>query len=344
MARTATDSERTRQDERAGANATVGYVAVAAAALLWASSGTAGKALFEGGMTPFELVQVRVTLSSAVLAAAFALGPRRLFRIRARDVGYFAVLGGLGMALTQVTYFYAISKIQVAAAILIQYLAPVLVGIYAVCFWGERLTMAKAMALIIAVGGCYLVAEGYSLQLLQMNRAGVLAGLAAAVCFATYTLLGERGMHRYPPWTVLFYALLFAAVAWHVLHRPFGYLTAGYTGSQWGWIAYISVMGTVVPFGLYFVGINHIRSTRASITATLEPIFAGVLALALLGEALSGPQIVGGVLVICAIVLLQLQREHDSLAPAEIRRQCCQSGRNDAAGQGLSAGRPRRKP
>ncbi len=55
---------------------TKGYIYVVIAAIMWSSSGTAGKALFKGGMTPFELVQIRVTLSSALLAAAFGLFAR----------------------------------------------------------------------------------------------------------------------------------------------------------------------------------------------------------------------------------------------------------------------------
>jgi drug/metabolite transporter (DMT)-like permease len=84
-------------------------------------------------------------------------------------------------------------------------------------------------------------------------------------------------------------------------------------------------MGTAIPFGLYFVGINYIRSTRASITATLEPISAGFIAYLFLGEVLEPLQILGGVLVIVAIVLLQLQSEQDELTPELIRARTVQS-------------------
>jgi drug/metabolite transporter (DMT)-like permease len=131
--------------------------------------------------------------------------------------------------------------------------------------------------------------------------------------------MGERGMHRHSPWTVLFYAIAFAALSWHILMSPFRYLTAGFTLPQWGWLLYIAILGTIVPFGLYLMGVNHIRSTRAIITATLEPISAGAISFLLLGETLAFLQIVGGVLVIGAIALLQLEREHDALAPAAIR-------------------------
>jgi drug/metabolite transporter (DMT)-like permease len=302
-------------------NAIKGYLCVVAAAIMWASSGTVGKALFGQGMTPFELVQIRVTFSTVFMALAFGISARQILRIRARDLGYFLLLGGVGMTLVQGTYFYTVSKIQVAAAVLLQYMAPILVAFFSICFWKERLTLTKLSALLIAIGGCYLMVGGYNLQLLQMNRSGIIGGLAAAFCWAGYTLLGERGMHRYPPWTVLFYAMAFSALTWHIVYPPFHYITAGFSWSQWKWLLYITVVGTIFPFGLYFVGINYIRSTRAIITATLEPISAGFLAYFFLGEAMELFQILGGALVICAIVLLQVQQEYDQMTPELIRAQ-----------------------
>lgn len=179
--------------------ATRGYLCVIVAAIMWASSGNAGKALFQGGMTPFELVQVRVTLAGLILGTIFALFRRDLFRIRPKDIGYLFLLGGVGMAMVQFTYLYTISKIQVMAAILLQYLAPILVAFYSILFWGERLTAAKVVGLVLAMTGCYLVVGGYNLELLHMNRFGIIGGLSAGVCFAAYALLGERTMHSYSP-------------------------------------------------------------------------------------------------------------------------------------------------
>jgi drug/metabolite transporter (DMT)-like permease len=296
-----------------------GYLCSMLAAILWASSGAAGKALFETGITPFELVQIRLTLSTVLMALFFGIFSRGLFRIRLKDIAYFLLIGGVAMAMVQSTYFYAISKIQVAAATLIQYLSPILVAIYSVCFWKEGLTPAKLIALVLSLGGCYLVAGGYDLQLFQMNLLGIVGGLGAAVSGAGYTLLGEQGMHRYKPSTILFYAMAFGALTWHIIYQPFHYLEAGFSIDQWKLILYIVVMGTIIPFGLYFVGINYIRSTRAIITATLEPISAGFIAFFFLGEVLEPFQIIGGMVVLGAIVLLQTQREYDEMAPELIR-------------------------
>jgi drug/metabolite transporter (DMT)-like permease len=295
------------------------------AAILWAVSGTVGKGLFAGGIAPLDVVQVRATFGSLLLALFFATRARHLFRIQGKDVWLLLFLGSVVMALVQLTYFTAISKIQVAAAILLQYLAPILVACYSICFWKERLTVVKVLSLFLSFIGCYLVVGGYSLHLLHLNRAGIVWGLAAAVCYASYALLGERAMHRYSPWTVLFYALLFSAIPWYIFYPPFHYLVAGFTWPQWAGLLYIAFLGTAVPFGLYFVGINYIRSTRASITATLEPISAGFIAYLFLGETLETLQVFGGVLVITAIVILQLPGEKDELAPELVRAQATQS-------------------
>jgi drug/metabolite transporter (DMT)-like permease len=84
-------------------------------------------------------------------------------------------------------------------------------------------------------------------------------------------------------------------------------------------IIYIGIFGTVVPFGFYFQGINIIRSTRASITGTLEPITASAISYFFLNEILEPLQIAGGIMVIASIILLQFKVESDDKRPDLIR-------------------------
>ena len=126
-------------------------------------------------------------------------------------------------------------------------------------------------------------------------------------------------MCRYSSWTVLFYSLVCAALVWNVLQPPLGFLRRSYSPVEWACILYIAVLGTLIPFWLYTEGINLIRSTRASITATLEPITAGLISYLFLGEVMERLQLAGGILVIGSIVLLQMRREYDDKTPALIR-------------------------
>ena len=283
-----------------------GYLFVALAAMLWAVSGSSGKFLFERGMLPAELVQLRATLAAVVLFGWLFVKDRSLLRIARRDILYFAVLGIAGMAMVQFLYFYAISKVQVAIAILLQYLAPAFVTLHAVLVSRERVTRRTVTALLGSTAGCYLAVGGYNFNILAMNWAGVVSGIGAGIAYAWYTVHGERGMRRYDPATVLFYAFLFAAAFWNVFLPPFGSFRPGYAFIDWVWIVYIAVFGTAVPFGLFTHGVNLIRSTRATVTATLEPILAGFVSYIFLGESLYPLQMAGCLLVIGSVILLPI--------------------------------------
>ncbi|MEE8553183.1 MAG: EamA family transporter [Desulfobacterales bacterium] len=298
-----------------------GYLYVVLAALMWALSGSSAKFLFNSGITPFQLVQLRLTISTVLLFLYLLIRFSSLLKISRSDILYFILFGTVGMAGVQFTYLFAISKIEVAAAILLQYLAPSFIALHSVVFMREKLSRLTLTALIGATFGCYLVVGAYNLEILSMNIVGIISGLLSAVTFAWYAIHGEYGMRRYNPWTVLFYALFFGAIVWNILHPPLEAFMHAYSRVQWIWILYIGVMGTLIPFGLFLEGINLIRSTRASITATLEPITAGIISYIFLNEILEIPQITGGVIVIASIILLQLNQEQDDKAPSVIRAQ-----------------------
>lgn len=296
-----------------------GYLYVALAAVLWAISGSAAKFLFAGGVTPFELVQLRLTIAAGLLLPWLLVKQPGRLKIAPNDIVYFILLGGGAMAAVQFTYLYAISKIYVAAAILLQYLAPGLIAIYTAVISRDRLSSTTVMALAGAFAGCYLVVGAYSFDLLALNCAGVVSGILSAFSFAWYSLQGEYGMRRYSPLTVLFFALLFGAFSWNILYPPLSAFMRPYSLRQWGWIFYIGLLGTLLPFGYYFKGINLIRSTRASITATLEPISAGIFSYVFLGEIMTPVQLTGGLMVIAAVILLQIRHEIDEKTPDIIR-------------------------
>ncbi|RJQ57279.1 MAG: EamA family transporter [Desulfobacteraceae bacterium] len=282
-----------------------GYLYVITAAVLWAVSGASSKFLFLSGVSPMQLVQLRISIAAGALLIGLSIWNPKLLKIDPIDLPYFAILGAAAMAAVQFAYLFAISRINVAAAILLQYLAPSLIALYSVAVAREKLRTTTVIALAGATSGCYLVVGAYNLNLFEMNVMGILGGLGAAVSFAWYSIQGEYGMRRYHPWTVLFYAVFFAAIVWNLLQAPFGAFTKTYSPVQWGLILYIALLGTILPFGLYFEAIRRIRATHASIAATLEPITAGLVSFIFLGESMEPLQLLGAILVIASVVLIQ---------------------------------------
>lgn len=297
-----------------------GYVYVILAALLWAVSGTSGKFLFLQGVTPFQFVQLRLTLSTVSLLLILAIVKPRLLRISMNDILYFAILGISGMAMVQFTYSYSISQINVAVAILLEYLAPVFIALWYIFACPEKPSRITLLAVAISVSGCYLAVGAYNVELITLNWKGIVVGIFSGISYGWYAVFGERGMRKYDPLTVVLYALLFAALFWNTVLSPFEAFSASYSSVEWFWIIFIVVFGTIIPYGLYSEGISLVRSTRASVTATLEPITAGFLAFFFLGESLQSLQLMGGALVLTSVIILQLGQEKDENTSALIRQ------------------------
>lgn len=295
-----------------------GYLCAVLAAGFWALSGTLSKSLFNQGMTSLHLVQLRTTVAAGVLFCWFMIRLRGLPAVHRQDLRHFVLLG-MVLAVSQITYLYAISRIQVASAILLQYQAPVFIAMHAVLFAHRRLSALTTMSIIVAVAGCYLVAGAYNHHLLTLSGAGLVSGLLSAVAFALYSIMSGAVMKRYPPQTVVFYAFLFAAVFWNTLQAPFSAFAIGYGSDQWLKIIFIGIFGTVVPFIFYNQGIRKIGATHTSVAATMEPVLAGMMSYALLGETLEVPQLVGAGLVIAAIVLLQSTKDRGIDNPDDLR-------------------------
>jgi drug/metabolite transporter (DMT)-like permease len=147
------------------------------------------------------------------------------------------------------------------------------------------------------------------------------SGLISSLFFAFYALYGEKGLKKYDPWTLILYGFGFGAVFYWILISPIKVITEGYSFKIWMAFLYIAIFSTLIPFGLYFKGIERVRATRASITATWEPVVAGITAYFVLGEVLFPLQVLGGIGVIAAIVLLQMAKEKTAPStPIEIRQ------------------------
>jgi drug/metabolite transporter (DMT)-like permease len=297
-----------------------GYLYVLIGTTLWGVSSVVAKSLFIIGLPPAELILIRLTLATLALGMVLLFFDRKRMIISLKDIPYFLALGFVGVAGMNFFYYYTISKIHVGPAILLQYVQPVWVSLYAFFFQKEPLSKAKIAALLLAVTGCYFVVGGYQTDLLRLNKIGIVSGVLASFFFTFYALFGEKGLKKYDSWTLILYGFGFGAVLYWILFSPFKIITAGHSLKMWMAFIYIAIFSTLIPFGFYFKGIEYMRATRTSIIATWEPVVASIAAYFVLGEVLYPLQLLGGIGVIAAIVLLQVAKEKVApSAPREIR-------------------------
>ncbi len=286
-----------------------GFLLIITATILWALAAPIAKYLFNAGITPEDLVQARVTYSFLILAFVLIGFRRDLLQISKQDIGYFILLGIGGFALVQYTYFYAISEIDVGVAIALQYTAPSMIVVYSVFFLGKKINRNTILAILLALTGCYLVVGAYHVAWEDLNGKGILVAIFSAVVFAFYTLYGEKGLKKYPAWTVFFYVVLFATLFWNIVNPPFNLVGQGLSWSVWAGIMTIAIVGTLIPFGLFFMALKKLDPIRLTVTSTLEPIFATITAFIFLGEALSTWQIIGGLFIVVSVILMTISKE-----------------------------------
>lgn len=283
-----------------------GYLMVAGAALCWGIMGTLARFLFTSQeVSPLVLTTIRATLAFPILFLVLLIWNRQHLQVRLSDLPLLAIVGIGGLAMANFTYYYTISLTNVATAILLQYMAPIIVALFSVAFLGERMTWVTLTSLALAIGGDFLMVKGYDPQALRLNLPGIISGILAACAFAFYTLISKKAIERMDSWTLLTYAYAFAALFWWIVVPPWAIASQGYSLRLWGIFFVIAAFGTVLPFGLYVRGLVYLPATKVSIVSTLEPVVAAVAAFSVLGEHLSLFQSFGGFMVLAGVVLIQ---------------------------------------
>jgi len=286
-----------------------GYLLAVIAAVSWATLGTLCKFLYHYGANPLTAVTIRAVIAFATLAIILATMNRRLLRIGWQDIPFFALYGLVGITINYASYFYALHWTTVTTAVILLYTYPAMVTLLAVLFLGERLDRIKGVALGLTFIGCCLVVQGYDLAALRLNVYGILFGLVAGVTAAVYSLLGKRALQRYDSWTVVCYALGFGALFLVIWCSPRAILTVNYSWQAWAAMLAVAWIPTLLAYALFTTSMKYLEASRASITATLEPVIASLLAYLFLGEVMEWPQLIGAALVVGGIIGLQFSRQ-----------------------------------
>jgi drug/metabolite transporter (DMT)-like permease len=278
---------------------------VLGAALLWGLSATVAQGLQRHGVSTILIVQMRATISFLLLLSGCILFRRDLLRIQWRDLARFALLGIIGIAGANYTYYATMRQSSVAAGILLQYLAPLAVIGYTVLAGEETLTARKVFAALLSLVGCFFAVGGIGPGRFSMTPGALATGLLSMFCFAFLTIFSRHLLARLSGTTVILYSLCFASIFWLVVHPPAVLLEEQHDAPTWGVLILLALSSVLFPYLLYLAGLRRIPASRAIITSTAEPVVAIFSAAILLGESLDLMQIIGAAIVLGAIVFLQ---------------------------------------
>lgn len=258
------------------------------------------KEAYRAGLGVTSLLAARFVVAAAVFWIIVALRPAPL--PPRRLVVACLALGSAGYAAQAGLFFTALQHIDASLTSLLLYTYPALVFCAAVALRRERFTPWKAGALLLASGGAALVLLGGGTGGLEST--GVLLALGAAVMYTTYILVADGIVARLDPFLMGALITTGAAATFLVAGATGGTLAFS-GGDGWIWIVAIALASTVLPIVTFMLGMKSVGASTASIVSTLEPVVTVALAVALFGEGLGPLQLLGGVLVLAAVVALQ---------------------------------------
>lgn len=238
------------------------------------------------------------------IAAIFLLLTSRGLRFHfSRD----QVLGAVGYAACTITFCTATKLTTAANAILLQYTAPVWVGLFGAWFLGERTTRADWLTIVAVLAGMGLFfADSLALDHLVGNVIAVISG----VCFAGMTMALRKQKDTSATESIILGNLIaFAVGLWWIVRSP------GLPPIGWAALLTLGVVQLGISYWLYARAIKHVSALEAVLIPVIEPILNPVWVLCWNGERPSSLSLVGGGIVLGAVTLRAALSIHAARSP-----------------------------
>ena len=298
----------------------LGYLMASVAAVLWGVNGGVSKTILATGLSSERLAQVRSLGAAVGLVAILAVvAPGRL-RLTRRELPYVATFGIGGLAFVQFFYFLAIHRLEIGIALLIEYLAPLLVALWARFVQHDHVRRRIWVALALALTGLGLIVNVFGGGE-ALSSSGIAFALGGAFAYALYVLLAEHVVGDRDPVSLLAWGFLFASVFWAAVSPWWSFPGHALTTSAslggnlashhlpvWLLALWMIALGTIAPFFLLVSALRHLPATTVGIVAMLEPVVGAIVGWAWLSEALGGLELAGAAVVLAAIGLANTAR------------------------------------
>jgi DME family drug/metabolite transporter len=293
-----------------------GYLLTVTAAIVWAATSPGIKYLLDTLHVPALAIAFwRDAFIALACMLALLLFRPRLLRVGRRDLRALAIVGSISIGLYHALWVTSVALNGAAVAVVLIYTFPAFVTLGAWLLFGERIGWQQLLALALALTGCALLVRAYDPAVLRVSWLGTLVGLGTGLSHAGYVLYSQRAVETKSPWTSLAYTMLFGSLALLVLWLAAGALgltaegpgdlvrSVGTTATPWLALLALSLGPTLGGYALFTIALRYLPGRLASLVVILEAPVSVLLAVALLGERLEWPQIVGIGLILVAATL-----------------------------------------
>jgi drug/metabolite transporter (DMT)-like permease len=273
--------------------------------LLWALNSTVTRYVLTHGFHPLAYATIRYAAATS-LFWAFTYLREGSFRIARRDLRYIAIAGACIYA-NQLSFVYSIDKTSAATVTLFLGTTPIFIGVAASIVGLERLGRMFWIAAAVSIVGVAFVASGSGG--FSGNVVGDGLAVLTAATWGAYSVSITPLMRRYSPFRISSLVLLLGWIPLAITGTPQVAEQSFHFGTLM-WVAFaFAVVGPLFLTNiLWFTAISHVGPSRASLFSNLQPVFGVGFALVLLGEHLTRWEVVGGAIILGAVLAERLRR------------------------------------
>jgi drug/metabolite transporter (DMT)-like permease len=257
------------------------------------------------GLSLATVLAWRYTLSAVALVGW--VGARNYPRIRPAEMYKLVGLGGFGQALMVFVALSSLQYIPAATLAFLFYTYPAWVALVQSVRGAERLEARRALALALSFGGIGVMVGMPGAE--QLDWRGIALALGAAAIYGAYIPMMRVLAKDHAVAAVSAYTKIGSALAFLVLAVSDGSFTYQMDLRTWGVLAVLTIFSTVLPGVFFLMGLVRLGPVRTAIVSTVEPFLTALLGVLVLSQSLTVPTLLGGALIVAAVVLLQYRRD-----------------------------------
>lgn len=278
------------------------------AASLWGTAGIFVRTVEKCNISEMQIVLLRAFFSAVIVGFLMLFSDKSLFKIKARDIGFFAAAGIFSIVMFNYCYYKTMALTSLSVAAVLLYTAPFFVVIMSVFLFKQPLTLKKCAACVTAFLGCCLVTGVFS-SAQRISAAALIYGILTGFGYSLYTVFSKILLDKgYQSLTITFYTFVFAFAACLPISDIGGIFGAvGQSPTGLLVVLLMAIINTVIPYILYTAGLVGVDQSAAPVIAMIEPVVATLIGAALYNEKITVTGVLGIILVLLSVLILNIK-------------------------------------
>jgi drug/metabolite transporter (DMT)-like permease len=291
----------------------IGFLMVISGTALWGVSGPMIQWLFQNSsLTSSKFLIVRLLLAGIITLTLLYLTKKNIFGVWKHPSHWvqLIIFGVLGMLGAQYAFIETIRVSNAVTAMLFQFLGPVLITIYITIQTKKLPTIIQLLAVVAALVGTFFLITNGSVENIVFSKKAIILGLLTTLGFTFYTLHPRALIKEWGTVIIVGWGMLIGGIALLIYSEGFSavHLTHTLTFNTL-LILFLVINSGTLSFILYIGSLKYLSATETSLLSSIEPLVAAVVSIIWLNESFGMYQLLGGLLITAAVVLLSMHNE-----------------------------------